>query len=441
MILFPDKPLPTRIRPLEITGNDRDVATPILIRETWRLVLFAFLPLLAWSFLAHLQEVAHAPGQVMPSGSVHTIQHLEGGIIEEVLVRENAIVKANDPIFRLDGTQVNAELEQIDAKIAGLNVRAIRARAFADDDKADFSEIPDRFRNLVEGQKQALVDQQLALENSKQVIRAQIAQRESELQSQLAALKTAHDQVTLTANMLEIRKTLLEKKAVSRIVYLETMKANETAMGEVKRINKQIENIRGAIAEANNRLKQTDADTRRQASDEITLITNERAQVREQRLEILDRVKRLMIRTPVGGIAQEVNLTTKVLQPGGVVAKIVPVQDKMQIEIHISPKDIGRMRVGAHVTIKLSSYSFVYFGRVYGTLTSVSPSTLLDEKKEAYYKGIVILEKGYLGDDPKKNPILPGMLAQVDISLDQRRVIELLWEPVFNTVHDAFKEH
>lgn len=441
MKLFPDNPPPTHIRPLEITGNHRDVAAPALIRDTWKIVLFAFLPLLAWSFLAHLQEVANAPGQVMPSGSVHTIQHLEGGIIEEVLVRENAIVKANDPLFRLDGTQVNAELEQIDARVAGLEARAIRARAFAEDWEADFSPIPARFCKLADGQRQALAEQEIALENAKQVVRAQIAQRNSELQSLLAALDTARGQVTLTSRMLEIRETLLQQKAVSRIVYLETLKARETALGEVKRIDKQIENIRGAIAEAHGRLKQTEADARRQASDEMTLITNELAQVREQRLEILDRATRLTIRAPVGGIAQEVNITSRMVPPGGILARIVPVRDRMQIEIHISPKDIGRVRVGAPVTIKLSSYSFVYFGRIQGVLTSVSPSTLLDEKKEAYYKGIVTLDKGHLGDDPDKNPILPGMLAQVDISLDQRRVIELLWEPVFNTVHDAFKEH
>ncbi|MBF0340739.1 MAG: HlyD family type I secretion periplasmic adaptor subunit [Magnetococcales bacterium] len=441
MKIFPKKPVPTHIRPLEIMGNDRDVATPVLSRDTWRIVFVAFLPLFAWSFLAQLQEVAHAPGQVMPSGSVHTIQHLEGGIVKDVLVKENTLVEAGQALFRLDGIQVNAELEQLEARIAGLQARAIRARAFAMDEKPDFSTIPERFANLAEGQRRVFDNQRLSLENNQQIIQAQLAQRNSELQSQMAALETARSQVEVTSNMLAIRQTLLEKKAVSRIVYLETLKASETAQGEVKRILKQIENIRGAISEASSRMNQLVADTRRTANDELTTITNELAQVRELRHELVDRMERLEIRSPVAGTVQEVNITSKVVPAGGVLAKIVPLADKLQVEIHITPQDVGRVRVGSPVTIKLSSYSFVYFGRVFGTLTAVSPSTLLDEKKNAYYKGIVTLEKGYLGEVPGKLPILPGMLAQVDISLDQRRVIEILWQPVYNTVHDAFKEH
>ncbi|MBF0191191.1 MAG: HlyD family type I secretion periplasmic adaptor subunit [Magnetococcales bacterium] len=441
MKIFPVKSIPTHIRPLEIMGNDRDVAAPALIADTWKIVLLVFLPLLLWSFVAKLQEVAHAPGQVIPTGSVHVVQHLEGGIIDEIRVRDNTLVEAGQVMFRMDGTQVNAELEQVDARIAGLQARALRARAFARGEEPDFSGIPERFKGLADGQRQVYADQVLALENNKQVIHAQIAQRHSERQSLQAALETARGQVALTANMLEIRKTLLEKKAVSRIVYLETLKASETAQGEVKRIHKQIENIQGAIAEATSRLNQVEADGRRLANDELTSVTNELAQVREQRLEMVDRSARLEIRAPVAGIVQEVNITSKVIAPGGVLAKIVPMADRMQIEVHISPQDVGRVRVGSPVAIKLSSYSFVYFGRVLGTLTAVSPSTLLDEKKQAYYKGIITLEKAYLGEEPGKNPILPGMLAQVDITLDQRRVIEILWKPVFNTVHDAFKEH
>ncbi|MBF0628536.1 MAG: HlyD family type I secretion periplasmic adaptor subunit [Magnetococcales bacterium] len=441
MKIFPTKPIPTRIRPLEIMGNDRDVAAPALIADTWKIVFFAFLPLLLWSFLALLQEVAHAPGQVMPSGSVHIIQHLEGGIIEAVLVRDNDLVETGQVMFRLDGTQVHAELEQVDARIAGLQARAIRAKAFVQGEEPDFCAIPGRFQGLADGQRQVFANQIQSLENNKKIIAAQLAQRNSELQSQHNALETARGQVALTANMLEIRKTLLEKKAVSRIVYLETLKASETARGEVKRINKQIENIRGAMAEATSRLNQLVADAHRAANDELTSVTNELAQVREMRHEMADRAARLEIRAPVAGVAQEVNITSKVIAPGGVLAKIVPVTDQMQIEVHISPQDVGRVRTGSPVAIKLSSYSFVYFGRVMGTLTSVSPSTLLDEKKQAYYKGIVTLSKGYLGDVPGKHPILPGMLAQVDITMDKRRVIEILWKPVFNTIHDAFKEH
>ncbi|MBF0429067.1 MAG: HlyD family type I secretion periplasmic adaptor subunit, partial [Magnetococcales bacterium] len=381
------------------------------------------------------------PGQVMPSGSVHTIQHLEGGVVAEVLVQNNSIVEVNQVLFRMDGTQNNAELEQIDANIAGLNARIIRTRAFAMDQKPDFSSIPARFKNLADTQQKIYDEQVLSLETNKAVIRAQTAQRQSELQSLNNALKTARDQVVLTTNMLGIRKTLMDKEAITRLVYLETQKANETALGEVKRLNKQIENIQGAIDESNSRIKQLSADAQRAANDELTLATNELAQVNEQRIAAADRVARLEVRSPVHGIAQEVNITSNVIPPGGILAKIVPTNDKLQVEVHISPQDVGRIRFESPATIKLTSYTNRFFDRVFGVLTSVSPSTLLDEKQQAYFKGIVTLEKNYLGNSPGMSPILPGMLAQVDITLDERRVIDLIWQPVYNIIHDAFKEH
>ncbi len=441
MKLFPTIQTPTIIRPLEIMGNDQDAAAPSLIQGTWRLVFFAFLPLVAWTFLFRIEDVAHVPGQIVPTGSVHTIQHLEGGIVKELLVKDNMVVEQGAILFRMDDTQSTAELEQIDSKINGLLARAIRTKAIANNTKPDFSTIPDRFKELANDQLENYHNQLQSLTNNRAIITAQIAQLSSKLNALKTALETAQQQVELTGKMLKIRQTLLHKKAISRIIYLETVKANETAQGEIKRLRSEIQNIQGAIDEANSRTGQLVADAQRVANDEMTSITNELAQVEAQRTGLLDRVNRMEIRAPVKGILQEVNTTSTVIQPGGMLAKIVPLDDKLQIEIHITPQDIGRINIREGVSIKLSSYSFVFFGRASGMLTSISPSTLLDEKQVAYFKGVVTLDKNYLGNEPGLHPILPGMLAQVDIALGERRVIEVLWQPLSQIIHDAFKEH
>ncbi|MBF0295573.1 MAG: HlyD family type I secretion periplasmic adaptor subunit [Magnetococcales bacterium] len=423
-------------------GNDREVASPLLIRATWNLVVLAFLPLIVWAALAPLQEVAHVPGQVLPGGAVQTIQHLEGGVVAEVLVKENQFVRKQEPLFRMDDTQFKAELEQLDARVAGLQARAIRARAIGNGgQEPDFSAIPERYHHLVAGQMRVFADQRRSMEQGRLVIQAQIAQREVERNSLHNALATARKQVTLTASMLEIRRNLLEQKALSRIVYLETLKANETAQGEVKRLLQQIENIGGALKEANSRLEQLASEAMRQANDELSSVTNELALLQEQRVALEDRVRRGAILAPVSGIVQEVNIGAKVIPAGGVLAKIVSLEDPLQVEIHISPRDVGRIRENAEVVIKFSSYPFIFFGRMSGTLVSISPSTLLDEKQSAYYKGVVRLERNFMGAHEGEQPILPGMLAQVDIALDERKVYEILWQPVSDTLRDAFKEH
>ncbi|MBF0180986.1 MAG: HlyD family type I secretion periplasmic adaptor subunit [Magnetococcales bacterium] len=442
MQLFPAVPIPHRIRPLEIMGNDREVASPALIRATWKLVALAFLPLFVWAALSPLQDVAHVPGQVLPGGAVQSIQHLEGGVVAEVLVKENQFVRKQDILFRMDDTQFQAELEQLDARVAGLQARAIRAKAIGNGGgDPDFSVIPERYRHLVEGQTRVFADHRRALEQSRSVIQAQIDQREVELHSLKNALATARKQVTLTASMREIRQDLLDKKALSRIVYLETLKANETAQGEVKRLLKQMENIGGAITEAKSRLEQLTSEAMRQANDELSSVTNEMAQLREQRVALEDRVRRVVIVAPASGIVQDVNIGAKVIPAGGSLARIISLEDPLQVEIHISPRDVGRIREGSDVVIKFSSYPFIFYGRMFGTLLSISPSTLLDEKQSPYYKGVVRLDRNHMGDHAGEQPILPGMLAQVDIALDERKVHEILWQPVSDTLRDAFKEH
>ncbi|MBF0455929.1 MAG: HlyD family type I secretion periplasmic adaptor subunit [Magnetococcales bacterium] len=441
MNLFPEKPQPFQIRPLEVTGNIEDAASPALIRQTWRVVIMAIIPLIVWAALAPIQEVAHVPGQVVPSGSVQVIQHLDGGVIRDILVQDNMLVEKDQVLFLFDGQQALSELNQVESRLAALQARAIRAEALANNLKPDFSSLSDRYANLVAAQQRLYEDQLQSRESNKGAISTQIARRLSELRELKDAKKNAIQQVALTKDMLEIRRPLLKEKAISRVVFLETVRANITAMGEVKRFQKEMENMQNAIQELKSRQKELITDSRREAIDELASVTNEIAQVREKHVGLKARVSRLEVRSPVRGIVQELNIVSKVVPPAEVLAKIVPLDGPLEVEVRFKPENIGRITVGSPVVIKLSSYSFVHFGQVKGTLLEISPSTLLDERNQLYYRGIVHMEKNYLGDTPGLYPILPGMMAQVDVALDKRKMLEIMLRPLTGTLNNAFKEH
>ncbi|MBF0371034.1 MAG: HlyD family type I secretion periplasmic adaptor subunit [Magnetococcales bacterium] len=443
MKLFEKHPSPSRIRALEVTGNLKDAGVSFLIRRSFYITLIIMLPLIIWLSQAKIQEVAHVSGQVIPSGSVNVVQHLEGGIVSEVLVHESKLVQKGEVLFRFDANQALPEKAEAELRLKGLEARAIRLRAFEAGEKPDFSSIDARFGHLVATQQRIYQDQMYVLSSNQSMVNAQIAQRKSELKQVQDDLQIAHKQVELTADMVEIRKKLVEKKAISKVVYLETIRANVTAQGEVKRLYKQIENIKSSLTEAQNRAKKIVADAKREANSELGVVINESTQLRESMAQMEDRVTRLDVLSPVRGIAQELQVKTAgtVVPPGATLVNIVPLDDQLRVEVRISPEDIGRVTPGQPVVVKMSSYEFSHFGSMFGRLISVSPSTMLDEMtSKPYYKGIVELGQNHIGNEPGKYPILPGMLSQVDISLGENTVFATLFRPVTRTIHDAFKE-
>ncbi|MBF0153080.1 MAG: HlyD family type I secretion periplasmic adaptor subunit [Magnetococcales bacterium] len=442
MNLFPAKPDPFRIRPLEAIGDVRDTGGAELIRNTWRIVLLVFLPLLIWSLVADLKDVSHVQGQVMPSGSVHVVQHLEGGIVAELLVRESQLVEKGAVMFRLDQNQSVPEQEQTELKIASLQANAIRLRAFEAGKEPDFSEISPRFAAAVAAQQRNFQHQSQSLNGNLAVLDAQIAQRRSDLKQVQDALDIAKQQEIVTADMLKIRQDLVERQAISRVIYLETKRANLTAQGEVERLQKQIANIRGALTETLKRRDKLVTDARHDAGTELAVTMNELSQIRDSLTRISDQVVRLDVRSPVRGLVQELKVQTTgvVVQPGETLAQIVPVNDHLQVEVRIPPQEVGRIARGQEVMVKLSSYEFSRFGTLPGRLQDISPSTLVQEGGQPFYKGVVTLAKDFVGDIPGVNRILPGMLAQVDITLGSRSVLATLLHPVSKAVQEAFKE-
>ncbi|MBF0285640.1 MAG: HlyD family type I secretion periplasmic adaptor subunit [Magnetococcales bacterium] len=442
MVLTDALESPSRIRPMAEMGNVRESGAAPLARRTGLLILGSIAPVLIWSYLAHVKEVAHAPGQVLPSGSVHAIQHLEGGIVAEVKVRESQLVDKEDVLLRMDERQTLPERDQAEVRLAGLQARSWRLRAFAEGCETPTCDSPHPNDPLYAEQKAIYLDQMQTLQDNLAVLDAQIAQRQAERAQAEGDLAAALKQLEVTAHLVKIRKELVEEKAISRVIYLETMRAHLTAQGEIQRFKKQIENSQGALDEARKRREQRIADAQREARDELGVAANEMAQVKELLDRMDRRVTRLDVRSPVRGLVQDLRVRTPgtVVQPGDVLLRIVPVEDHLTIEVRIPPNDVGRIAAGQPVVVKLTSYDFSRFGSLSGDLLSVSPSTLMDDQNKPYYKGLVTLPVNHLGDRPGLYPILPGMQAQVDITLGEKTILHSVLNPVWRSMSESFKE-
>lgn len=412
-----------------------------LVRGTILTTILTVLALLAWSGITPVKESAVTYGSVVPSSSIRPIQHLEGGIVAEILVKEGQLVEQGEVLLRLDPAQAKGELEQLKAREAGLELKAERLRAFAEGRAPEFEPSP---HDTLQAQDQGTIfdAQDKARTSATAVLERQIDQRKSDIELFQRQIASIRPQISLLGREVAIRDELFKKGLTSQVVYLNTMREYERLKGEENRLQGQLKTAREALAEADQRRNDLGSKLSQDAYNEMGGVTAEMAQLKEARAKLEDRVTRLDIVAPVRGLIQELAVTSPgtVIQQGGMVTKIVPVDDVLMVENQITPRDIGHMQPGQPVRIKVTSYDFARFGALDGTLTQISPSTFLDEKKNPYYKGLVSLSKAHLGDDANRNRVLPGMTVQVDVITGEKTILQYLLKPLYVAAAQAFRE-
>ncbi|GEO80894.1 HlyD family type I secretion periplasmic adaptor subunit [Pararhodospirillum oryzae] len=397
---------------------------------------------LVWASLTHLEEVSIAFGQVAPSGSVRVVQHLEGGIVQEISVDEGQLVKDGEILLKMSPDAALSELQTMRARFAALSLQAERLRAFGAGREPDFSFLSDEYKALKDDQMSIFRTQVANRETSRAVLVDQIRQKRESLTLLDEQEHALNEQLSLVGEELGMREELMRKGLTSRVTLLDTRRTAASVKGDIVQVLGNKRSVMQEIAEINSRLGDLDATLRQEALKEMGAVTSELAQVREAMSKAQDRVARLEVRAPVSGYVQDMKVKTvgAVVPAGGIILNIVPVEENLRVEARIQTRDIGHVAVGQPVKVKVTSYDFSRYGYVTGKLTAVSATTFVDEDNNPYYKGFVSLDKDYVGTDPERNPVLPGMTVQADIITGDKTLLQYLLKPVYRNIETAFHE-
>jgi len=394
-----------------------------------------------WTAVTPVQEVAVAFGEIVPAGAVQAIQHLEGGIVKELLVREGQMVEAGQPMVRFNSVTTQSGHDQLLTRRAALSIQAERLSAFAAERVADFSEFAG-FAALVEDQSRVLASQIDARENQRRVLGNQIAEQ----RSQLGSVKRQRAQLAGSVPLLEwkvnMRNDLTNKGYNSKLMVIEAQRELAAAQGELHRLDGVIATTTDTIAETESRVRELDGRLRQEALDKMGTVTAELAELDKQIAAQGDRVDRLVTSAPVRGIVQELPVKTAggVIVPGGLVAKVVPLDEDLVADVRISTRDIGFVTVGQPVQIKVAAFDYARYGRIEGILKSVSPTTFFDQDKSPYYQGRVTLAANHVGDTHRQHLILPGMTVEANIATGEKTVLQYLLKPIYTTLDSALRE-
>ncbi|WP_031386864.1 HlyD family type I secretion periplasmic adaptor subunit [Desulfonatronum thiodismutans] len=435
---------------------------PGYVKPLLTLIFLMVLLFLAWASTAKLTEVARAPGEIIPIGQTKIVQHLDGGEIAEIHVDEGDLVERGQTLLLMDGSQASADLQQMEARWMALSLRAERLLAFAENRVPEFvpSRLPAAFR--LEGDEQTteytilttphmhLIHDQLEIyhkqvavrESSLAVITSQVEQARQRLIQLEKALASARDHQKHVAELLDMREELGRQQLITRTELVETRRAKVTADGEVERIEEEIIFIDETLTEASIRLEDAANQFRRDALSERGVVRAELAEVEETLQRLRARVSRLEVRSPERGLIQDLQVLTtgQVVQPGAVLMRIVPTDVPLEAEVRIAPRDIGHIKIGQNVRIRVTSYDYRRFGNTEGVLRRISATNVVTPGGDPFFRGWIELTRPYVGTDPTRFQILPGMSVEAEIITGEKTFLGYLFTPVTDIIDRSFGE-
>lgn len=405
-------------------------------------ILLLIVSAIGWAANTDVVNASIAPGAVAPSGAVVEVQHFEGGIIADVPVSEGDIVEAGDLLMVLDPTADGADLQQIQARQAALVISAERLRAEAYGREPDFGNYIHTHPDLVMNQIDVLESGRAAQEGEKAVLESRLDQRISDIEIYRLQADNLQQQLGVVGEQLNMRQTLLARGLASRLTVLDVQREYTRIDGELVQARTNLGRSEQAAQEARHAIAELELGYRSKAIEDINAISSELAEVNEMLTRLEDRVARREIRSPTRGIVNALPASTagQVVQPGQVVASIVPSEGGMVIVAQLSPSDVGYVAVGQEADLMIDGFDLSQFGTLTGTVSFISPTTFATEEGMSYYRIRIEPSAQQIGRNGNLHTLVPGMVVQASIRTGEQSMLSYLIRPVYRSLNDAFGE-
>lgn len=426
--------------------------SPKIIIASMLAICFVLVLLLLWAGFTDIDEVANGTGEIVPIEQIVPVQHLDGGIVYKVDVADGDSVKKGQVLFELNPEPNTSDLKRLQKRQNSLEIGIYRLQSQLSGknlSEADIMKII-TYKNITEPDLM-----KLEISNAEQYQEQELQQAEynraqlvSRLEQEKMNLKNAQDQIyhleerkKVIEDQLQMYNQLSSQQAVSKVDVLNVQERLQEIMGNLLTASKDHTTIESTILDLENKMRTFEFDKNNAALKELNDDTAQLLEVREQISRAQIAVDQLVVKAATDGIIKGLSLHPgDVVTAGTVLFDIVPISSNLIAEIKISTTDVGQIAVGDPVQVKVGTYDFATYGALEGTLTSISASTFLDPDKKPYYKCEVTLEKNYLGDNPNKNLVFPGMTVIAEVKTGRKSLLKYMLKPINRTFNQAFHE-
>ena len=414
---------------------------PLRARKLLHVTLLVFLLLILWAALARIDEVTRGEAKVVPSRQLQVIQSLDGGIVSRIHVREGAIVEAGQLLVSIDATRFVSSLKENRAQYLSLLAKTTRLAAIAEGKDFEVpAEVAAEAPDIAAAETRLYLSSKDELQSQIAIATQQLTQRAQELREATAFLQQANRSYDLARQELQQTEPLVSSGAVSEVEILRLKRDVSRMRGEVEQSSAQVTRTRAAIEEAQRKREQVELDFRNGVRRELGEATSQLNSLAAGSTGLEDRVRQAEVRSPVRGTVKRLLVNTEggVVLPGRDVIEIVPLDDTLLLEARIAPRDIAFLRPGQPAMVKFTAYDFVIYGGLDAEVESIGADTIADEKGNAFYLVRVRTHRPTLGE--KNLPIIPGMVAEVDVMTGRKSVLSYLLKPVLRARQYALTE-
>ncbi len=397
-----------------------------------------------WSSISTLDIVSMATGEVIPSTQVKTIQHLEGGIVREILVAEGREVKAGQPLVVLEPTVSGADVAELGVRLRSLESDIAQLEALAKGlPAAKFSDqLKSEYPDLVKQAQRRFETRKKRHENELRRQDQAVIQRRQEINEISTRINGSRNSLKLVNEQIGISEELLKDNLTNRFRHLDLLK-------EARRLRSSVDTDLASLARAKSALSESEAELNSISSafeDEVQKSLEEarlnHGELNQRVKKFEDSLKRTVVRSPEDGVIKTLHVVTVggVVSPGEPVADIVPAGDRLIIEAKLPTQDIGYVEVGQTAVVKLASVDAMRFGSLNGSVVNVSPDTLITPEGMPFYKVRVEMEKAYFENGKQRYALFPGMQVMTSIQTGERTVLQYILDPIRYRLGDAFQE-
>lgn len=393
---------------------------------------------LLWAAVFELDIVSVAGGEVIPRSRVKRVQHLEGGIVSEISVREGDMVKSGQPLVILEEIASESSVDELELRVQSLRVEIARLEAEERElDQPVFDpELVDSAPSQVSEAMELFSSRRQKHMNELSTLEESISQRHQdilEIQSRLANLRR---NLPLVRKQVARDKELFAEKLIREDQFIGHQKELNNLISDINENSAALQRAHSMYASANSTL----AGARNEYFEKVrTNLKKSRQELleMEQRLrKFADIEQRTVIRSPVDGVVNSLYLVNEgeVVRPGVTIMDIVPAGDPLVIEARLPVRDIGYVAEEQTVIIKLPTADARRFGKLQGKVVSISPDAVTLETGETFYRVRIATEKDYFERQGYKHRLFPGMQVICAIHTGARTVLEYLSYPYFDAL-------
>jgi membrane fusion protein, adhesin transport system len=403
-------------------------------------IILAFVGLfLIWAWLTELDRSVNGMGRVVPSSKMQVVSNLEGGVIEQILVKPGQMVKKGDILVRLSPTMSSAEQGSNAASVDALRAKVARLSAEVRGTSPSYAGVPASQIAIEQSLHRARSAELTGLVAAGNARAVQAERSVAEAESILAARRSNLD---ATQRELEMLRPLAAREIVSRLELIKAENAATVAQNEVAAALAAVSRAQSGVAEARAAGAQARSDWMSRAGLELTTAQAE-LNAREQSMPAFsDKVDRTTIRAPMTGRVNRMLVTTVggTVSAGMPIAEIVPSEDALYIEAMVRPQDIANVGMGQKARIEITAYRSAVYGMLDGEVTSISPDAVINEETGESFYTVEVRTAAALVHEGRKLEIGPGMVANVSLLGDKRSVLSYLFSPLTRLSEKAFRE-